>query len=73
MRIVKSQRKWDAIAGVWGWLPGKRKGVAQADQCFLPLEGSLWDQEGTPGAHGGLMSRVRPPYHKGPPPPPTQE
>lgn len=34
----------------WG---KRRKGVAQAD-----LWKGLWDQRGTPGAHGGLMSRV---------------
>lgn len=36
--------------------------------CFLPEEGSLWDWQGVSGARGGLMSRVRPPHCKGPPP-----
>lgn len=69
-RIVKSEE-----VGYYGWglgLGGKRKGV-QAHQCFVPVVGSLRDQQGTPGACGGMMRWVRPVYHKGPPPHPTQE
>ena len=69
MRIVKSQRKWGATAG-----PGADLGQEEKRCCSgRPVEGSLWDQRGTPGAHSGLMSRVRPPWPKGPPPPPPQE
>lgn len=40
---------------------------------FLPVGGSLWDWQGISGAQGGQMSRVRPPYCKGPPPHIIQE